>query len=59
LAEAVRTGGQPAVQVIRSLSEIPAHLAATAKAGDLIVMLGAGSIGAWGPKVLDALGKRT
>jgi UDP-N-acetylmuramate--alanine ligase len=59
LAEAVRTGGQPAVHVIRSLSEIPAHLAATAKAGDLVVMLGAGSIGAWGPKVLDALGKRT
>jgi UDP-N-acetylmuramate--alanine ligase len=58
LAEAVRTGGQPAVQVIRSLSDIPAHVAETAKAGDLIVMLGAGSIGACGTKVLEALGRR-
>jgi UDP-N-acetylmuramate--alanine ligase len=55
LAEAVRAGGQPAVQVIRSLAEVPAHMAATARTGDLIVMLGAGSIGAWGPKVLDAV----
>jgi UDP-N-acetylmuramate--alanine ligase len=55
LAEAVRAGGQPAVQVIRSLAEVPAHMAATARTGDLIVMLGAGSIGAWGAKVLDAV----
>ncbi|MGH9145933.1 MAG: glutamate ligase domain-containing protein, partial [Vicinamibacterales bacterium] len=58
LAAAVRAGGQPAVRVIRSLSDVPAHVVATAKSGDLVVMLGAGSIGAWGPKVLDALGGR-
>ena len=55
LAEAVRTGGQPRVTVIQSLSDIPALVAATAKPGDLVLMLGAGSIGAWGPKVLDVL----
>jgi UDP-N-acetylmuramate--alanine ligase len=59
LAAAVRAGGQPAVRVIRSLSDVPAHVVATAKSGDLVLMLGAGSIGAWGPKVLDALGGRT
>jgi UDP-N-acetylmuramate--alanine ligase len=56
LAEAVHAGGQPAVRVIRSLPEVPAHVAATAKPGDLVLMLGAGSIGAWGLKVLEALG---
>ncbi|RPH64878.1 MAG: UDP-N-acetylmuramate--L-alanine ligase [Acidobacteria bacterium] len=55
LAEAMRTGGQPNVKVIQSLSDIPALVAATAKPGDLVLMLGAGSIGAWGPKVLDVL----
>ena len=59
LAAAVQAGGQPAVRVIRSLSDVPAHVVATAKSGDLVLMLGAGSIGAWGPKVLDALGGRT
>lgn len=59
LADAVRAGGQPAVRVIRSLSEVPGHVAATAKPGDLVVMLGAGSIGAWGLKVLAALAGRT
>ena len=57
LAEAVRTGGQPKVRVIRSLSDVPGHIAATAQSGDLVVMLGAGSIGAWGSKVLAALGE--
>jgi UDP-N-acetylmuramate--alanine ligase len=58
LAEAIRGGGQPAVRVIRSLSDVPAHVAATARSGDLVVMLGAGSIGAWGAKVLEAIGSR-
>jgi UDP-N-acetylmuramate--alanine ligase len=57
LADAVRAGGQPAVRVIRSLSDVPGHIAATAQSGDLVVMLGAGSIGAWGSKVLAALGE--
>jgi UDP-N-acetylmuramate--alanine ligase len=58
LAEAIRGGGQPTVRVIRSLSEVPAHVAATARTGDLVVMLGAGSIGAWGAKVLEAIDSR-
>jgi len=58
LAEAIRATGQPAVRVVRSLTDVPAQVAAAARPGDLVVMLGAGSIGACGPKVLDALRAR-
>jgi UDP-N-acetylmuramate--alanine ligase len=55
LADAVRAAGRTGVRVVRSLADVPAQVAAIARPGDLVVMLGAGSIGAWGPKVLDAL----
>ena len=58
LAEAIRATGQPVVRVVRSLTDVPAQVAAAARPGDLVVMLGAGSIGACGPKVLDALRAR-
>ena len=58
LADAIRSAGHPKVDVVRSLAEIPAHVTERARPGDLVVMLGAGSIGAWGPRVLAALRAR-
>jgi UDP-N-acetylmuramate--alanine ligase len=58
LADAVRGAGVQAVQVLRSLDDVPAHVAARAQTGDMVIMLGAGSIGGWAPRVLDALRAR-
>jgi UDP-N-acetylmuramate--alanine ligase len=58
LAEAVRAAGHRDVHVLRSLADVPTHITARARPGDLVVMLGAGSIGAWGPRVLAALRER-
>ena len=40
------------------LAEAPASIAAFARAGDLVVTLGAGSVGSLGPRLLDALEAR-
>jgi UDP-N-acetylmuramate--alanine ligase len=58
LEQGIRAAGQPAVRVVRSLADVPAQVAAMARPGDLVLMLGAGSIGACGAKVLDALRAR-
>jgi UDP-N-acetylmuramate--alanine ligase len=58
LADAIRAAGHQKVDVVRSLAEIPARIAERARPGDMVVLLGAGSIGAWSPKVLDALRAR-
>ena len=42
---------------VRSLSDVPVALARLAKPGDLIVLLGAGSIGSIAEAVLKALDK--
>ena len=58
LAEAVtRRSGRP-VQVARGLPEAPASIAAIARAGDVVVTLGAGSVGSLGPRLLDAMEAR-
>jgi UDP-N-acetylmuramate--alanine ligase len=58
LAEAVtRRSGRP-VQVTGGLPEAPASMAALARAGDVIVTLGAGSVGSLGPRLLDAMEAR-
>lgn len=44
------------LHVVGALGDLPRELARVAKAGDLIVLLGAGSIGSIAPRVLDALG---
>jgi UDP-N-acetylmuramate--alanine ligase len=53
----VRHGGAP-VQLIDGLVEAPAAVAAVAARGDVIVTLGAGSVGSLGPQVLQALEAR-
>ena len=45
------------VHAVPALGDLPAFVAGRARPGDLIITLGAGSIGAVGPKILAALGK--
>ncbi len=58
LAEVVRGGFSGELRIARALSDVPRELAAVAKPGDLIVLLGAGSIGSIAGSVLTALGSK-
>jgi UDP-N-acetylmuramate--alanine ligase len=58
VAAAVQASGGPAPVVVRVLGDVPAAVAGLAQSGDLVVTLGAGSIGAVGPKVLAAIAAR-
>jgi UDP-N-acetylmuramate--alanine ligase len=51
---AVRKTGRP-VRLVKTLDEIPAAVAATARSNDLVITLGAGSIGSMPERILDAL----
>jgi len=57
LAAAVRRAFSGTLHVVRQLNDLPAALAQFAKPGDIIVLLGAGSIGSIAPAVLDTLRK--
>ena len=54
LAEAIRTHVRD-LQVVPQLADVPAHISALAKDGDLVLTLGAGSIGTTGDRILGAL----
>jgi len=54
LAAAVRRAA-PDVRVVPALADVPAAVAALARPGDLVVTLGAGSIGLVGDRILSAL----
>ena len=56
LADVVRSGFSGELRIARALADVPRELAAMAKPGDLIVLLGAGSIGSIAGAVLSALG---
>ena len=58
LAESVRAGSSSPVELIRDLSDVPAAVAQLVRSGDLVITLGAGSIGAVGDKILDAIRAR-
>jgi UDP-N-acetylmuramate--alanine ligase len=58
LAGHVRKAGRAPVHLVPDLADIPAFVAGRARPGDLVITLGAGSIGAVGPKILDALEAR-
>jgi UDP-N-acetylmuramate--alanine ligase len=58
VAAAVQAAGGPPPVVVRAIDDVPAGVAAIARAGDLVITLGAGSIGAVGPKVLAAIAAR-
>lgn len=55
LAHEVRAAGAREVQVVPSLARVPAAVAAIARPGDLVITLGAGSIGSIGPRLLEEL----
>jgi UDP-N-acetylmuramate--alanine ligase len=57
LARAIRTSFSGEVHVVNALDAVPAALARSANPGDLILLLGAGSIGTIAPRVLAELDK--
>jgi UDP-N-acetylmuramate--alanine ligase len=58
LADTVRRGFSGELRICRALAGVSRELAAVAKPGDLIVLLGAGSIGSIAGSVLSALGSK-
>jgi UDP-N-acetylmuramate--alanine ligase len=59
LAQAVRRTAKCPVHVVRALDDVPAAVAALAREGDLIITLGAGSIGGVADRILDAIRRRS
>ena len=55
LADAIRLSSTAPVEVVKSLEDVPASIARIARAGDLVVLLGAGSIGSIWRRVQTAL----
>ena len=55
VADAVRRHGRTAVHLVHSVADIPSTIAAIARRGDLVLTLGAGSIGTVGERVIEAL----
>jgi UDP-N-acetylmuramate--alanine ligase len=58
LAAVVQGAARGPVRVVASLDEVPDAVAAITRAGDLVITLGAGSIGATGERILDAIRNR-
>ena len=58
LADTVRGGFSGELRIVRALADVSRELAALATPGDLIVLLGAGSIGSVAGSVLSALGSK-
>jgi UDP-N-acetylmuramate--alanine ligase len=58
LAAAVREHGALRVHAVKSLEQIPAFVADLARGGDLVLTLGAGSVGLLGERILAALRAR-
>jgi UDP-N-acetylmuramate--alanine ligase len=55
LAEAVRSATPRPLHVVPTLGEVPARVAALARRGDLVITLGAGSIGGVADRILAVL----
>jgi UDP-N-acetylmuramate--alanine ligase len=55
LAASVRQSVSAPVDVVRQLEDLPNAVAAIARPGDLVLTLGAGSIGSVGDRILEAL----
>ncbi len=56
VADAVRAASPIPVRIVKAVNELPEAVAALARRGDLVVTLGAGSIGGVGERILAALG---
>ena len=59
VADSVRKAGGQRVHVVGALADVPAAVARLARQGDLVITLGAGSIGAVGVRVMEALRQRS
>ena len=57
LAEAVRATAAKPLHVVKALEDLPGYVAALVRSGDLVITLGAGSIGAVGDRILSALAR--
>ena len=55
LADEVRRAGGGRVHVVKALADVPAEVARLVAAGDLVLTMGAGSVGTLGPKVVEAI----
>jgi UDP-N-acetylmuramate--alanine ligase len=55
VAEAVRAVGRCPVHVVKDLQALPAAVVSVVRRGDLVITLGAGSIGTVGDRILDEL----
>jgi UDP-N-acetylmuramate--alanine ligase len=58
LASVVRSSARGLVHVVASLDQVPDAVAALSRSGDLVITLGAGSIGAVGDRILEAIRHR-
>jgi UDP-N-acetylmuramate--alanine ligase len=56
-AARVKAASDAPVYTVPAVNDLPAFVAGRARPGDLVITLGAGSIGGIGPKILDALGQ--
>jgi UDP-N-acetylmuramate--alanine ligase len=59
IAEAVRAHGRGTVELMRSLNAVAPRVAEIAGPGDVVLTLGAGSIGSIGSEIVAALEART
>jgi len=55
LAEAVEREASGRVRVVADLRDVPSAVAGIARPGDLVITLGAGSIGEWGARILEEI----
>jgi UDP-N-acetylmuramate--alanine ligase len=55
LADAVRAAGAAPLHVVKALDDLPRAVAAIARPGDLVITLGAGSIGTVADRILEQL----
>jgi UDP-N-acetylmuramate--alanine ligase len=58
LADAIRARGHQGVRFVPDLERVPAELVPELRSGDLVLTLGAGSIGKLGPRLLEQLVER-
>ena len=58
LASVVRAAARGGVRVVPALEDLPAAVATMARPGDLVITLGAGSIGGVGERILEAIRHR-
>jgi UDP-N-acetylmuramate--alanine ligase len=58
LADAVRAVARCPVQVVKALDDVPAAVAAMARRNDLVITMGAGSIGTVGDRILEMIRER-